>query len=63
MPKAFKCSKCTRLFEGEPTLTLGFKLGDEDVELCAECEEQLAGWFDGHDVSNLDDFEQEKIEQ
>jgi len=56
MPKAFKCSKCGDLFEGEAEWCEEFEALSEQVDLCGKCHERLLGWFDGHDVTNLDDY-------
>jgi len=56
MPEAFLCSKCAELFEGSAEWSQSFERLDEDVDLCPACFEQLIGWFDGHSVTDLDDY-------
>lgn len=56
MPDAFLCSKCGELFPGEPEWSHGFERFEEDVDLCTGCFEKLMGWFDGHDVTDLNDY-------
>jgi len=62
MPKAFKCSKCGELFEGEPSFSTDLGVGEEDVEICEEDHETLIAWFDGHEFKSLDEYDQMGLE-
>jgi len=56
MPDAFKCSKCGDLYEGTPEWSGDFEQLEQTAELCDGCLEKLLGWFDGHDVTSLGDY-------